>query len=121
MLAGVLAVAHLLVAPPNAVAQIYPSKPIRLVVPTSVSTPVDILSRVVAETMGAALGQPITVDNRPGATGIVGAEEVLKQAADGYTLLTIMMPLTVGTVDLSERAVRPAQGLRAGRADGVLL
>jgi len=65
------------------------------VVPTSVSTPVDILSRIVAEKMGTALGQPIAVDNRPGATGIVGAEEVLKHPADGYTLLTVMMPLTV--------------------------
>lgn len=86
----------LLLAAPAAVAQSYPSKPIRLVVPTSVSTPVDIVSRIIASRMGAALGQPIAVDNRPGATGIVGAEEVLKSPADGYTLLTVMMPMSVG-------------------------
>jgi tripartite-type tricarboxylate transporter receptor subunit TctC len=77
-------------------AQTYPSKPIRLVVPTSVSTPIDIVSRVVADKLGAALGQPITIDNRPGATGIVGGQEVLRQPADGYTLMTIMMPMSVG-------------------------
>lgn len=95
MLAGALASAQLLVAP-IALAQAYPSKPIRLVVPTSVSTPIDIVSRIVADRMSAVLGQPIAIDNRPGATGIVGAEEVLKQPADGYTLLTIMMPMSVG-------------------------
>ena len=95
MLAGVLALAQLLVAPIG-FSQDYPSKPIRLVVPTSVSTPIDIVSRIVADRMSAVLGQPIAIDNRPGATGIVGAEEVLKHPADGYTLLTIMMPMSVG-------------------------
>ncbi len=90
-----VAVAALLAAPITS-AQNYPSKPIRLVVPTSVSTPIDIVSRIVADKMGAALGQPIAIDNRPGATGIVGAQEVLKHPADGYTLLTIMMPMSVG-------------------------
>lgn len=95
MLVFFLALAPLLVAP-LAAAQGYPSKPIRLVVPTSVSTPVDIVSRIVADKMSAALGQPIAVENRPGATGIVGAEEVLNNPADGYTLLTVMMPMSVG-------------------------
>jgi tripartite-type tricarboxylate transporter receptor subunit TctC len=95
MLAGILALAQFLAAP-EALAQAYPSKPIRLVVPTSVTTPIDILSRVVAESMSADLGQPIIVDNRPGASGIVGAEDVLHNPADGYTLLTVMMPMSVG-------------------------
>ncbi|MFM9883350.1 MAG: Bug family tripartite tricarboxylate transporter substrate binding protein [Burkholderiales bacterium] len=89
-------VTTLLFAAPAVVAQTYPVKPIRLVVPTSVSSPIDIVSRIVADKMGAALGQPIAIDNRPGATGIVGAQEVLKHPADGYTLLTIMMPMSVG-------------------------
>jgi tripartite-type tricarboxylate transporter receptor subunit TctC len=93
--AGALAFVAQLASTP-VTAQTYPSKPIRLVVPTSVSTPIDIVSRVVADRLGAALGQPITIDNRPGATGIVGAQEVLKHPADGYTLLTIMMPMSVG-------------------------
>lgn len=93
--ACVIALACLFGAP-KAAAQAYPSKPIRLVVPTSVSTPIDIVSRIVAERVSAAIGQTIAVDNRPGATGIVGAQEVLKQPADGYTLLTLMMPMSVG-------------------------
>lgn len=78
-----------------AAAQTYPAKPIRLVVPAAASTPIDILSRVVADKVGSLLGQPIVVEVRPGATGTVGAQEVLKQPADGYTLLTAMMPMSV--------------------------
>ncbi|MSQ20441.1 MAG: tripartite tricarboxylate transporter substrate binding protein [Betaproteobacteria bacterium] len=95
VITGALALVPLFAAS-TTIAQTYPLKPIRLVVPTSVSTPIDIVSRIVADKMSAALGQPIAVDNRPGATGIVGAQEVLKHPADGYTLLTIMMPMSVG-------------------------
>lgn len=78
------------------IAQTYPSKPIRLIVPAATSTPIDIVSRIVAEKVGAVVGQPIAVENKPGASGIVGGQEVLKQPADGYTLLTMMMPMSVG-------------------------
>ena len=76
-------------------AQSYPTKPIRLVVPAAPSTPIDIVSRVLAERIGAILGQPLVVELRPGATGAVGAVEVLKQPADGYTLMTTYMPMSV--------------------------
>jgi tripartite-type tricarboxylate transporter receptor subunit TctC len=79
----------------HATAQPYPSKPIRLVVPAAPSTPIDIVSRVVAERVGALVGQPVVVELRPGATGAVGAVEVLKQPADGYTLMTTYMPMSV--------------------------
>lgn len=75
--------------------QTYPSKPVRLVVPAAVSTPIDIISRVVADKVGAQLGQPVVVESKPGATGAVGAQEVLKQPADGYTLMTLHMPMSV--------------------------
>jgi tripartite-type tricarboxylate transporter receptor subunit TctC len=75
--------------------QPYPSKPIRLVVPAAASTPIDIVSRVVAERLGAELAQPVVVELRPGATGAVGAAEVLKQPADGYTLMITYMPMSV--------------------------
>ena len=78
-----------------ALAQSYPSKPIRLVVPAAASTPIDIVSRVVAERVGLELGQPVVVELRPGATGTVGATEVLKQPADGYTLMVTYMPMSV--------------------------
>jgi tripartite-type tricarboxylate transporter receptor subunit TctC len=78
-----------------AFSQPYPSKPIRLVVPAASSTPIDIVSRVVAERVGAIVGQPVVVELRPGATGAVGAVEVLQQPADGYTLMTTYMPMSV--------------------------
>lgn len=79
----------------HALAQPYPSKPVRLVVPAAPSTPIDILSRVVAERLGVLLGQPMVLELRPGATGAVGGVEVLKQPADGYTLMTTYMPMSV--------------------------
>jgi tripartite-type tricarboxylate transporter receptor subunit TctC len=79
----------------QAAAESYPSKAIRLVVPAAPSTPIDIVSRVVAERVGAQVGQPLVVELRPGATGAVGAAEVLKQPADGYTLMVTFMPMSV--------------------------
>jgi tripartite-type tricarboxylate transporter receptor subunit TctC len=76
-------------------AQPYPAKPIRLVVPAASGTPIDIVSRVVADRAAAVLGQPVVVELKPGATGAVGAMEVLKQPADGYTLMITFMPMTV--------------------------
>ena len=69
-----------------AVAQAYPNKPIRMVVPWPPGTPADVTGRVVAERMSASLGQPIVVDNKPGAAGTIGMADALRQPADGYTL-----------------------------------
>jgi tripartite-type tricarboxylate transporter receptor subunit TctC len=90
----VLAVALSSLALP-AFAQTYPSKPIKLIVPYSVGTPPDIVSRLVADRMGAGLGQPVFVENRPGATGTVGLAELTRQPADGYTLYNMLMPVSV--------------------------
>ena len=68
-------------------AQPYPGKPIRLVCPFPPGGAVDIASRAVAQALTQQLGQPVTVDNRPGAGGNIGAEVVAKSPADGYTLL----------------------------------
>ena len=73
----------------------YPEKPIRVVVATAVGTPIDIVTRVVTTRMSKDLGQPVIVDNKPGATGTVGAVDVLRNANDGYTLMTLFMPITV--------------------------
>ncbi|RJG07194.1 tripartite tricarboxylate transporter substrate binding protein [Noviherbaspirillum cavernae] len=68
-------------------AQIYPSKPIKLVVPFAAGGTTDILARAVGAELGKAWGQQVIIDNRPGAGGNIGSEIVAKSAADGYTLL----------------------------------
>jgi tripartite-type tricarboxylate transporter receptor subunit TctC len=67
-------------------AQDYPRKPIRLIVPFSPGGGNDTVARAIAQGAGATLGQPIVVDNRAGAGGVVGAELAAKSAPDGYTL-----------------------------------
>ena len=64
----------------------YPTRPIRIVVPFGAGTSTDIMTRLVAPKMGEILGQPIVVENRPGAGGVVGSEAVAKSPPDGYTL-----------------------------------
>jgi tripartite-type tricarboxylate transporter receptor subunit TctC len=86
--------AHLLAAviPAFAVAgasaqDAYPSKPIRMVVPFAPGGETDLFCRAIAQRLGEVLGQNIVVDNRAGATGIVGSEHVARSAPDGYTLI----------------------------------
>lgn len=76
-------------------AQAFPNKPIRLIVPTSAGNPVDVLARVVAIRMSAELGQPVVVENKVGAGGIVAAAEITRQPADGYTLFMVYMGMTL--------------------------
>jgi tripartite-type tricarboxylate transporter receptor subunit TctC len=70
-----------------ALAQGYPSKPIQLVIPFPPGGATDVVGRLVGKKLGERLGQPVVIENRPGAGTVVGASYVAKAAADGYTLL----------------------------------
>ena len=68
-------------------AEVYPSKPIRLIVPFSPGGPADVLARMVGDKIGASMGKPVVVDNRAGAGGNIGMALGAKAAPDGYTLV----------------------------------
>ena len=76
----------------------YPDRPIRLVVPVAPGGAVDVVGRIMAQKLGATLGQNLVVDNRPGANFIIGTEVVSKAPADGYTLLTTAGGHTINPV-----------------------
>ena len=78
----------------NLLGQGYPSRPIRLVVPLVPGGNLDIVARAVAQRLGEGLGQQIIVENRPGASSLVGTQFVARAAPDGYTLLTIANTFT---------------------------
>ncbi|MET0442311.1 MAG: tripartite tricarboxylate transporter substrate binding protein [Casimicrobiaceae bacterium] len=71
----------------QAAAQAYPTKPIRLVIAFPPGGTSDFVGRVIADKLSQFLGQPIVIDNRPGATGLIGTQAVQQAAPDGYTLL----------------------------------
>jgi tripartite-type tricarboxylate transporter receptor subunit TctC len=71
----------------SALAQVWPTRPVRIVNPTQPGGPSDIMARSMAQKFTEALGQTFIVDNRPGANGIIGVDLVAKASADGYTLL----------------------------------
>ena len=90
-----------------AAAQTYPTKPIKIIVAFAAGGPADVLARVVGQRMTTILGQPIIVENRPGAGGTIGARAAAEAEPDGYTLLlgntsswpataTCRMPSTFG-------------------------
>lgn len=109
----------------TAFAQEFPTRPIRFIVPFAAGGGGDITSRLVAQGMSKALGQPVVVDNKPGAAGQLGMNLVAKEPADGYTIVFGSSgPLTV-LPHLSKVPYRPLEDFAAvGRlsvTDGVVI
>lgn len=96
-----LAAALVLAAGGAAHAESYPTQPIRVIVPWPAGGLVDILARTVGEQMRMALGQPIVIENKTGAGGMIGADAVAKASPDGYTLA-----LTTSALNMNA-ALRP--------------
>jgi tripartite-type tricarboxylate transporter receptor subunit TctC len=92
---GVLALSMVAAFAGNALAQSYPAKLIRIVVPFAAGGASDVLARLVGQKLSERLGQPVVVENRPGATTTLGAAEVAKAAADGYTLMLAPAPFVI--------------------------
>src|SRR5947207_1650617 len=96
-----------------AIAQDFPNRPVRLVVPYPPSGNVDITARTVAPAFGEALGQQVIVENRAGAGGRIGTETVVRSPADGYTLLlgskveSKMYQLTASIGHIKEGRIKP--------------
>ena len=116
-LALAVAVAGLgLSALPEALAQNFPTKPIRIVVPFPAGGTTDVVARLVAQRMSESMGQPVVVDNRGGAGGALGADIVAKSNPDGYTLLmhNITFPLSSVAQTLAKRSPFDAEKDFAG-------
>ena len=101
--------AALLLVPCLAVAQSYPAKPVRMIVPFPPGGGTDVIGRVTAQHLSRSWGQPVVVENKPGASGIIGSDIVAKSVGDGYTLL---LQSTQQSINLSLYKQLPYDTLR---------
>ena len=116
--------ALLLLAAPLSMAQAWPARPIRLVVPFPPGGLIDNMARLVGNRLVQELGQPVVIDNKPGAGGNVGAAEVARAPADGYTLLMASPALTISPAIYKNLPYQPSQLAPVallGRVPNVLL
>ena len=88
-------------------AQTFPAKTVRLVVPYPPGGSNDVLSRITAQAMSAGLGQPVVVDNRGGAGGMIGADNVAKSPPDGYSILNVQASFTANAALRAKMAYDP--------------
>src|SRR5437868_10563475 len=86
-MARLLSFAASLLLASAALAQGYPNRPVKVIVPWPPGQATDIAARMIAQRLQESLGQPFVIDNRPGAGGSLGTDVAVKSAADGYTLL----------------------------------
>ena len=95
VICSALALAVWALMPVAALAQAYPAKPIRLILPFPPGGPTDITGRVIAQKLTEQLGQPVVPDNRPGAAGNIGLELAAKAPPDGYTIVLAAPPIAI--------------------------
>jgi tripartite-type tricarboxylate transporter receptor subunit TctC len=94
----------------NAQAQGWPSRPIRMIVPTGAGTATDIMARLVANAIGPALGQPVVVENMPAASGLLAHQAAARATPDGYTLLfTATSGMSVNPISFKALPYDPAR------------
>lgn len=84
-------------------AQGFPTKPVRLVVGYAAGGPTDVIARIVAQDMTATLGQTVLVENKTGANGLIGTQEVKRAASDGYTVLMTTLSHNVNAILLADK------------------
>ena len=99
-------------APRFAAAQAFPSKPVRMVVPFATAGIADILGRMAAEPLSQLWGQSVVVENKPGASGHIGAQEVARAAGDGYTLMVGTIGIHAAYASYKKLTYNPAEDLR---------
>jgi tripartite-type tricarboxylate transporter receptor subunit TctC len=98
-------------------AQIWPTRPVRLIVPFAPAGTTDILARLMGHWLSERLGQQFVIENRPGASTIIGTEAVVRAPADGYTLLLVGTPSAINTSQIEKlnydflRDIAPVAGL----------
>ncbi len=102
-------------------AQSFPDRPIKLIVPSPAGSPPDMMARMLTDKMAAALGQPVIVENRPGAGGTIGAKSVIAAEADGHTLMVgstsnlLIAPLIYKSAGYDIATFAPVARVRKGR------
>ena len=104
---------------PRANAQVWPSKPIKVIVPYTPGGFTDITARLVTQKLQERLGQPVVIDNKPGANSIVGVDALAKSPADGYTFAVVIAAYAANTTLYPKLPYDPAKDLAAVSLIGV--
>jgi tripartite-type tricarboxylate transporter receptor subunit TctC len=110
LLSGALALLTLFAAAPSS-AQTYPTRPVRVIVPFPPGGFTDVGARIVAQKLGEAVGQPMVIENRAGASGTLGVDAAVKSAPDGYTLLMTTGDFATVTALMPKMAFEPLTAL----------